>query len=129
MVSRDKVVVIGAGILVAASFALAKFSPGQKHLVLDTLTWLALLYALVTPAVPWIFAPGNVWSGTGIALLILVVLHASLWRACAAANCGQGAILVVVLWGVAGMFGFVTLVSAWFARNRKQGSRPGPDRL
>ena len=117
MVSPGKVIVIGAGVLVAASFALAKFIPVLKHLPLDTLVWLAALYALVTPAVPWIFAPGGrqgVWASTGITLLVLSLLHASLWPACAATNCGQGAIFLGYWWGVAGMFGFVTLVSAMF---------------
>lgn len=119
MVNPGKVVAIGFGVLVAVSVALAKFVPVLKHLPLDTLVWLAALYALATPAVPWMFAPRGrqaVWASTVATLLILALLHALLWPACA--RCGQGAIFLVYWWGVAGMFGFVTLISAAFISMR-----------
>ena len=73
-------------------------------------------YALVAPAVPWLFARkrglGAVWGSTLIALLLLGLLTVMLWPACVAANCGQGAIAVALMWGVATFFGMVTLMVA-----------------
>ena len=82
----------------------------------ERLTLLVFFYTLVAPAVPWLFARkrglGAVWGSTLIALLLLVLLTALLWPACVAANCGQGAIAVAVMWGVAAFFGMVTLMVA-----------------
>ena len=82
----------------------------------ERLTLLVFFYTLVAPAVPWLFARkrglGAVWGSTLIALLLLVLLTALLWPACVAANCGQGAIAVAVMWGVATFFGMVTLMVA-----------------
>lgn len=80
----------------------------------ERFTLLVFFYALVAPAVPWLFARkrglGAIWGSTGLALLLLVLLTALLWPACVAANCGQGAIAVAVMWGVAAFFGMVTLM-------------------
>ncbi len=82
----------------------------------ERLTLLVFFYTLVAPAVPWLFARkrglGAVWGSTLMALLLLVLLTALLWPACVAANCGQGAIAVAVMWGVATFFGMVTLMVA-----------------
>ena len=82
----------------------------------ERLTLLVFFYTLVAPAVPWLFARkrglGAVWGSTLMALLLLVLLTALLWPACVAANCGQGAIAVAVMWGVAAFFGMVTLMVA-----------------
>jgi hypothetical protein len=72
-----------------------------------------LLYTVLAPAVPFIFAwkrgTLGVWSSTVIALLLLVLLHASLWPACAAANCGQGAVILIGVWGAAAASALATL--------------------
>ena len=82
----------------------------------ERLTLLVFFYTLVAPAVPWLFPRkrglGAVWGSTLMALLLLVLLTALLWPACVAANCGQGAIAVAVMWGVATFFGMVTLMVA-----------------
>jgi len=80
----------------------------------DRYVYFVLLYTLLVPAVPWIFARkhgrARVWGCTVVALVLLVVLHASLWPACAAVNCGQGAILLVgLVWPAGTVFGLVTL--------------------
>ena len=73
-------------------------------------------YALIAPALPWILARKKdlsaVWAATIVALLLLLLFSALLWPACAAANCGQGAILVALLWGVAGFSAMITLMVA-----------------
>ena len=80
----------------------------------ERFTLLVFFYALVAPAVPWLLARkrglGAVWGSTLIALLLLVLLTVMLWPACVAANCGQGAIAVAVMWGVATFSGMVTLM-------------------
>ena len=62
-------------------------------------------YALVAPALPWLFARkrglGPPFGQHLIALLLLGLLTVMLWPACVAANCGQGAIAVAMMWGVA----------------------------
>ena len=73
-------------------------------------------YALIAPVLPWILARKKdlsaVWAATIVALLLLLLFSALLWPACTAANCGQGAILVALLWGVAGFSAMITLMVA-----------------
>lgn len=79
----------------------------------ETYAYVVLAYMVVAPVLPWLIArkwgAGRAWSATAIVLLLLVVLNAALWPACIAANCGQGAIVIVALWGLAGISGLCTL--------------------
>jgi hypothetical protein len=85
-------------------------------LLLDALVWFAILYTLLTPVVPWFFArergKAGAWRSARIALFVLALLHVSLWPACAAAGCGQGAVLLVLLWQAALVSAAATLISA-----------------
>jgi hypothetical protein len=90
-------------------------SPGDAVMVwFERYSYFVLLYSLLAPAVPWIFARkhgrARVWGCTGIALVLLVGLHASLWPVCIAANCGQGAILLAgLVWPLGAVFCMATL--------------------
>ncbi len=75
---------------------------------------LVLFYTLIAPALPWFLARKRdgaaTLNATGIALLLLALLHVLLWPACVAANCGQAAILVAMLWGIGAVSAVFTLV-------------------
>ena len=90
----------------------------------DLFVYAVLFYTLAAPALPWLYARGQdaaaARHGTGIALLLLVLLHVLLWPACAAANCGQGAIAIAALWGLAALSGMITLaVGVTLAQSRR----------
>lgn len=85
-------------------------------LILETMAWFVILSSLVVPAVPWVYARKHggqgVWSSTSIAVLVLGLLHVSLFPACVAAKCGQGAIILPFIWGVGAVSAVATLISA-----------------
>jgi hypothetical protein len=74
------------------------------------------LYALIAPAAPWLFArrraTSAIWGATAVTLLLLFLFSALLWPACAAVNCGQGAILVAMLWVLASVSAMITVMIA-----------------
>lgn len=82
----------------------------------ENYTYFVFFYALVAPALPWLFArkraASGIWGATAGTLLLLFFFSALLWPACIAANCGQGAILVVVLWGFAALSALTTMMVA-----------------
>jgi hypothetical protein len=82
------------------------------------------LYALIAPALPWLFArrraTSAMWGAAAFTLLLLGLFSALLWPACAAVNCGQAAILVAVLWTFAALSAMTTvLVTGTLAYLRK----------
>ena len=88
---------------------------GEEPVVwFDTLVYVNLACSLLAPALPWLLArrsgKAGVWASTLLTLLLLVVLQALLKPACIAANCGQGAILLGIMWAIGGMSAFITLV-------------------
>jgi hypothetical protein len=92
--------------------------------VFDEFVYLVVAYTIVAPALPWLLARRgdveHVWSSTGLALALLVVFNASLWPACSAANCGQGAIAIAALWGLATLSTILTLgVGGLMAHRRR----------
>lgn len=82
----------------------------------ENYAYVVALYALIAPALPWVFARKRsiaaIWGATSVTLLVLCLLSALLWPACAAANCGQGAILVAALWGIAAVSAMTTAMIA-----------------
>jgi hypothetical protein len=78
--------------------------------------YFVFFYALVAPALPWLFArrraTSAMWGAAALTLLLLFFFSALLWPACVAANCGQGAIMVVVLWGFAALSAMTTMLVA-----------------
>jgi hypothetical protein len=78
--------------------------------------YFVFFYALVAPALPWLLArrraTSAIWGATAAALLLLFFFSALLWPACVAVNCGQGGILVVVLWGFAALSAMTTMLVA-----------------
>jgi len=81
-------------------------------------------YTLVAPLVPWVFAwwrgKQAVWPSTGLALVVLLVLHLLLWPACVAANCGQGAVIVPPLWALGAISGLASLGVGWLIARVKR---------
>ena len=82
----------------------------------ENYAYFVFFYALLAPALPWLLArkrvPSAIWGAAGATLLLLLVFSALLWPACIAVNCGQGAILVVVLWGFAALSALTTMMVA-----------------
>ena len=80
----------------------------------ENYAYLVFFYTLIAPALPWFLARRRsgaaTLNATGIALLLLALLHVLLWPACVAANCGQGAILIAALWGIGALSAMLTLV-------------------
>jgi hypothetical protein len=86
-------------------------------------SWFVLYYTLAAPALPWLFARKRgaacIRGATWITVVFLILFNASLWPACDAVGCGQGAIGIAALSVVAIMSGILTLaVSAELARRR-----------
>jgi len=86
--------------------------------------YVVLFYTLIAPALPWLLGRGRsgqvTLNATGIVLLLLGLLHGLLWPACTAANCGQGAILVAMLWAIGAFSAMLTLlVGGLVAYSRK----------
>jgi hypothetical protein len=82
----------------------------------ENYAYFVFFYALAAPALPWLLArkraASAIWGAAAFTLLLLLVFSALLWPACVAANCGQGAILVVVLWGFAALSALTTMMVA-----------------
>jgi hypothetical protein len=80
----------------------------------ESYAYLVIFYTLIAPALPWYLARNRdgaaTLNATGIALLLLALLHVLLWPACGAAHCGQGAVLVAMLWGIGAVSAVFTLV-------------------
>jgi hypothetical protein len=97
---------------------------GRGALVVDEFVCLVVAYTLLAPALPWLLARSGdaeeVWSATGLALALLVVFNASLWPACAAENCGQGAIAIAALWALAALSTMVTLAVGGLMADRRR---------
>jgi hypothetical protein len=59
-------------------------------------SYFVLFYTLAAPALPWLFARERGAAGlrcaSRITVVLLILFNASLWPACDAAGCGQGAI-------------------------------------
>lgn len=87
--------------------------------MLDAVIYLTIILSLCFPAVPWLFGARwglrGIWFSTGFVVVILCLFTPLFFSACAASNCGQGAIAIFVLgpiWIVSALF---TLTSAAFA--------------
>ena len=80
----------------------------------ENYVYVVFFYSLIAPALPWFLARGRsgaaTLNATGIALLLLALFHVLLWPACVAANCGQGAILVAMLWVIGACSAMLTLL-------------------
>ena len=77
-------------------------------------SYFVLFYTLAAPALPWLFARKRGASGirraAGITVLLLVLFNASLWPACDAVRCGQGAIGILAL-SVMAMLSAIVMVA------------------
>ena len=82
----------------------------------ENYAYFVAFYALIAPALPWLFArkraTSAIWGAAAVTLLVLGLFSALLWPACAAVNCGQGAILVAALWGLASVSAMITVMIA-----------------
>jgi hypothetical protein len=90
----------------------------------ENFVYVVVFYTLIAPALPWFLARGRsgaeTLNATGLALLLLGLFHVLLWPACVAANCGQGAILVAMLWVIGVVSAMLTLlVGGLVAYSRK----------
>jgi len=87
-------------------------------------SYFVLFYTLAAPALPWLFArkrgAAAIRRATWITVVLLVLFNASLWPACDAVGCGQGAIGILALSVMAVFSGIVTLVvAAALAKSRE----------
>ena len=87
-------------------------------------SYFVLFYTLAVPALPWLFARKRGASGirraTWITVVLLVLFNASLWPACDAVGCGQGAIGILAVSVMAVFSGCVTwAVTAELVRRRQ----------
>ena len=87
-------------------------------------SYFVLFYTLAAPALPWLFARNRGAAGirraTWITVVLLVLFNASLWPACDAVGCGQGAIGILALSVMAVFSGCVTwAVSSHLMKSRK----------
>jgi hypothetical protein len=87
-------------------------------------SYFVLYYTLAAPALPWLFARNRgapcIRRATWITVVLLVLFNASLWPACDAVRCGQGAIGILALSVMAVFSGIVTLaVSSHLVRSRR----------
>jgi hypothetical protein len=87
-------------------------------------SYFVLFYTLAAPALPWLFARKRGAAGlrraTWITVVLLVLFNASLWPACDAVGCGQGAIGILALSVIAVFSGIITLaVGSDMARSRE----------
>ena len=75
--------------------------------------YFVLFYTLAAPALPWLFARKRsascVRGATWITVVLLVLFNASLWPACDAVGCGQGAIGILAVSVMAVFSGLITL--------------------
>src|SRR5688572_16870177 len=82
----------------------------------ESYAYFVALYALIAPALPWLFARKRaisaIWGAAAFTLLLLGLFGALLWPACVAANCGQGAMLVGALWIFAALSAMFTVMTA-----------------
>ena len=85
----------------------------------DTLIYLTLILSFGFPAVPWFFGARwrrrGIWFSTGLVLVILCLFTPLFFSACAALNCGQGAIAIFLLGPIWIASGLLTVTSAAFA--------------
>jgi hypothetical protein len=80
-------------------------------------------YTLAAPALPWLFARERGAAGlrraSRITVWLLVLFNLSLWPACDAAGCGQGAIGLLGLSVMAVFSGCITVaVTSHLAKSR-----------
>lgn len=99
------------------------------RVMLDALIFLMLFLPLGFPVVPWLLRARSgrrgVWLSTGLVLVILLSFPFLFLEACAAVNCGQGAIAIFMLGPVWIASAAFTLVSAAIASHslRQHGRR------
>jgi hypothetical protein len=87
--------------------------------MLDALIYLMLFLSLGFPAVPWLFRARwgrrGIWFSTGFVFVTLILFPFLFLDACAAVNCGQGAIAIFVLGPAWIASAVLTLMSAAIA--------------
>ena len=87
--------------------------------MLDALIYLTLILSFGFPAVPWFFGARwgrrGIWLSTGLVVVILCLFTPLFFAACAASNCGQGAIAIFLLGPIWIVSGLLTVTSAAFA--------------
>lgn len=87
--------------------------------MLDALIYLTLILSLGFPVVPWFFGARwgrkGIWLSTGLVVAILCLFAPLFFAACAASNCGQGAIAIFVLGPIWIISAILTVTSAALA--------------
>ena len=86
-------------------------------------SYFVLYYTLAAPALPWLFARNRgaacIRGVSRITVVLLILFNASLWVACDAVGCGQGAIGLLALSVIAVFSGCITVaVSSHLVRSR-----------
>jgi hypothetical protein len=86
--------------------------------------YFVLYYTLAAPALPWLFArnrgAASLRRATWIVVTLLVLFNASVWWACDAVGCGQGAIGLLALSVMAVFSGCITwAVTSHLVRSRE----------
>ena len=88
----------------------------------DDLMTLLVILSFGFPAVPWFFGARwgrrGIWLSTGLVVVILCLFTPLFFAACAASNCGQGAIAIFVLGPIWIASALLTVTSAAFAYYR-----------
>ena len=96
----------------------------------DFLVYLLLIVPFGFPAVPWLVAKWwgttNMWASVGLVVFALFLMPFLFFGICAAADCGQGAILIFPLAGLWGVAVVVTIISAVIAARVLRRPAPGP---
>ncbi len=89
----------------------------------DAVIYLTLILSLGFPIVPWLFGARwgrrGVWLSTGLVLVVLGLFAPLFFAACAASNCGQGAIAIFVLGPIWIISAILTITSAALAHYYK----------
>lgn len=85
--------------------------------------YFVMFYTLAAPALPWLFARNRgaacIRGASRITVGLLILFNASLWWACDAVGCGQGAIGIAGLSVIAVASGIITVaISKHLARSR-----------
>jgi hypothetical protein len=95
----------------------------------EFLIYLLLLVPFGFPVVPWLVAKRwgitNMWASVGLVVLALFLMPFLFFGICAAAACGQGAILIFPLAGLWGLSVVVTIISAAIAARVLRRPAPG----
>jgi membrane protein implicated in regulation of membrane protease activity len=96
----------------------------------DTLMYLLLFLPAGFPVVPWLFRTRSgrwgIWLSTGFVILTLLLFPFLFFSACAAVNCGQGAIAIFMLgpvWIASAMFTVASAAIASYSLRQRGGRR------